>query len=408
MPTEDLMRTALHSYLDALNNLDVDAALALFAQGSTLEDPVGTGVAAAHDRLPVMFTQIPAGSTFTLDTPVRTSHGSSAAMAFSLRTVVDGVPVQVRSLDVMDFDDEGLITHMNAYTGPSDQEFGAKADLDGFEHGYAVANGVRLHYEIGGAGEPLVLLDGFPRTTHALHGIMSELVKRYRVIAVDYRGQGGSDKPADGYDKKTMAKDVYELVRALGYDKVNIAGGDMGGMVAYTFAANHPSATAKLALWDSGPFGPSHATIQAFPPPGAGNTWWYPLSQIDGLPAKLLAGRFRPVIDWAADHFAVHPEKITEQDREIYAQAYASPEAVTAAFATYGAYHQDIADNATYRPLTMPVLVLGNSFTLPFLKSELAAQFPDTARYVTIEDTGHYIAEEQPEALAAELAAFFG
>jgi pimeloyl-ACP methyl ester carboxylesterase len=225
---------------------------------------------------------------------------------------------------------------------------------------------------------------------------------------VDYRGQGGSDKPADGYDKKNMAKDIYELVRALGYDRVNIAGGDMGAMVAYTFAANYPQATGKVALWDGGPFGTFHATMHAFPPPGAGNTWWYPLSQVDGLPAKLLAGRFRPVIDWAIDHFAVHPEKITERDREIYANAYSSPEAVAAAFGTYRTYHQDVADNATYPRLAMPVLVLGNGFTLPFLKAELADNFPDTARYVVIEDTGHYIAEEQPEALAAELEKFFG
>ncbi|WP_179266454.1 alpha/beta fold hydrolase [Asanoa hainanensis] len=402
------MRTRLQSYLDALNARDADAAVALFAPGSTLEDPVGTGVADAHERLPRMFEQVPAGSRFTLDTPIRASHGAAAAMAFTLETVVDGTPVRVRSLDVMEFGDDGLITHMNAYTGPSDQEFDRPPAFEGFEHGYAVANGVRLHYEIGGEGEPLVLLDGFPRTTHALHGIMSELVKRYRVIAVDYRGQGGSDKPADGYDKKTMARDVYELVRGLGYDKVHIAGGDMGGMVAYTFAANHPEATAKLALWDAGPFGPSHATIASFPRSGAGNPWWYPLSHVDGLPAKLLAGRFRPLVDWAADHFAVHPEKITEADREVCARAYASPEAVTAAFATYGAYHQDIVDNATYPRLAMPVLCLGNSSTLPFLKSELADNFPDNAHYVTIDDTGHYIAEEQPEAVAAELEKFFG
>ncbi len=117
--------------------------------------------------------------------------------------------------------------------------------------------------------------------------------------------------------------------------------------------------------------------------------------------------RHRPVIDWAADHFAVHPEKITEQARQIYAKAYDSPEAVAAAFGTYRAYHQDVADNATYPPLTMPAQILGNSFTLPFLRSELAANFSGTTEYVTIEDTGHYIAEEQPEALAAELEKFF-
>lgn len=279
--------------------------------------------------------------------------------------------------------------------------------LEGFEDGYAVANGVRLHYEIGGEGEPLVLLEGFPRTTHALHGIMSELVKRYRVIAVDYRGQGGSDKPADGYDKKTMAKDIYKLVRGLGYDRVNIAGGDMGGVVTYSFAANYPQATNRVAMWEGGPFTPALAgIIDAFPAQGAVNTWWYPLSQIDGLPAKLLTGRFRHVIDWAIGHFAVHPEKITEEDREIYAKAYESPEAVAAAFGTYRTFHQDVADNETYPPLAMPALVVGGS-SLPFMKVEMESRLTD-AQWVHIGDTGHYIAEEQPEALAAELEKFFG
>lgn len=279
--------------------------------------------------------------------------------------------------------------------------------LEGFEDHYAVANGVRLHYEIGGEGEPLVLLEGFPRTTHALHGIMSELVRRYRVIAVDYRGQGGSDKPTDGYDKRNMAKDIYELVRGLGYDKVNIAGGDIGAVVSYSFAANHPEATKKVAMWDGGPFTEALAgIIDGFPKPGRWNTWWYPLSQIDGLPAQLLAGRFRPFIDWAIGHFAVHPEKITEEDREIYAKAYDSPEAVAAAFGVYRTFHQDVADNATYQPLTMPVLVLGG-ISLPSLRMTMESRATD-AQYVAIEDTGHYIAEEQPEALAAELEKFFG
>lgn len=124
MPTEDEMRAAMQKYLDALNIHDVNAALALFAAGSTVEDPVGTGVKDAHERLPQMFEQTPVGTKFTLDTPIRTSQGWAAAMAFSLQTVVDGTPVQVRSVDVMEFDEQGLIKHMNAYNGLSDREFG--------------------------------------------------------------------------------------------------------------------------------------------------------------------------------------------------------------------------------------------------------------------------------------------
>lgn len=120
MPTEEHMRAAMQKYLDALNALDVVGALALFAQGSTVEDPVGSGVALATERLPEMFGQIPDGATFALDTPIRTSHGNAAAMAFTTKVVLGGEPIEVRAVDVMEFNDEGRIAHMNAYTGPSD------------------------------------------------------------------------------------------------------------------------------------------------------------------------------------------------------------------------------------------------------------------------------------------------
>ena len=122
--------------------------------------------------------------------------------------------------------------------------------LPGFENGYADVNGTRLHYVIGGKGAPLVLLPGWPQTWWEFHKIMPALAEKYRVIAVDLRGMGGSAKPPGGYDKKTMARDIYELVRQLGFEKVNIAGHDIGSMVAFSFAANHPGATSKLALLD--------------------------------------------------------------------------------------------------------------------------------------------------------------
>jgi pimeloyl-ACP methyl ester carboxylesterase len=66
-------------------------------------------------------------------------------------------------------------------------------------------NGTRLHYVSGGEGEPLVLLPGWPRTWWQYHKVMPEPARHYRVIAVDLRGMGDSDKPDSGYDKKAMA-----------------------------------------------------------------------------------------------------------------------------------------------------------------------------------------------------------
>ncbi|MFE2546172.1 alpha/beta fold hydrolase [Actinacidiphila glaucinigra] len=279
--------------------------------------------------------------------------------------------------------------------------------IEGFEHGYTAVNGTRLHYVTGGEGEPLVLMDGWPRTVHALREILPRLAQRFRVIAVDYRGQGASDKPAGGYDKKNMAKDVYELIRGLGYEQVNIAGGDIGAMVAYSFAANHPQATKKLAIWEGGPFSQIFIDfISSFPQPDQPNPWWYPLSQVDGLPVKLLAGRFRHIIDWSAEHLALHPERISEESRALYTAAYDTPEAVAAAFGVYRTFHQDLADNNSYPPLTMPVLGLGGQYVA--VVQAMMEGKADDIRFGTIADSGHYIAEEQPAALAAELEKFFG
>ncbi|MGH8653431.1 MAG: alpha/beta fold hydrolase [Gammaproteobacteria bacterium] len=128
---------------------------------------------------------------------------------------------------------------------------------------------------------------------------MPALAKRYRVIVVDIRGMGSSDKPAGGYDKKTMAQDVYALVRQLGYEKVNIAGHDIGSMVAFSFAANHPEATTKLALLDVAHPDESLYDIKMLPEEGKFGAkvdaahpiypWWFAMHQVNELPEKLMA-----------------------------------------------------------------------------------------------------------------------
>ena len=122
--------------------------------------------------------------------------------------------------------------------------------LPGFSSKFATVNGVRLHYVVGGSAEPLVLLPGHPETWWAHHEIMPTLARSFRVVVVDIRGMGGSDKPAHGYDKKRIAEDIYQLTRQLGFTKVDMAGHDMGAMVAFAFAfaANHPEGTANFRL----------------------------------------------------------------------------------------------------------------------------------------------------------------
>ena len=109
----------------------------------------------------------------------------------------------------------------------------ANATIAGAEHHHADLGDVQLHYVTMGQGEPVVLLHGWPQSWYAWRSIMPELAKTYRVIAPDLRGLGDSSHPLDGYDKKTIAHDVWRLLHDhLGLDEFSLVGHDWGGPVA--------------------------------------------------------------------------------------------------------------------------------------------------------------------------------
>jgi pimeloyl-ACP methyl ester carboxylesterase len=295
---------------------------------------------------------------------------------------------------------------LGAGTGVAAADTNREADLPGFRHNYAQVNGVRLHYVTGGRGEPLVLLPGWPQTWWEYHQIMPALATRFRVIAIDLRGMGGSDKPAGGYDKKTMAADIHALVEHLGYEKVGLAGHDIGSQVAFSFAANYPAATRKVAFMDVLHPDEGYYQIPLLPPPGQFSLWWFAFNQVQTLPEQLLTGRFRHLIDWLFANTAFNPDAIDERSRQIYARAYNSPDAIRASNGWYKAFHQDIADGKTYAKLTPPVLGLASVASFEQFKAALPNLATDF-EVVRIDGSGHWLAEEQPDAVARALTQFF-
>ena len=113
-----------------------------------------------------------------------------------------------------------------------------KIDNVTFSHHTASVNGIRMHYVIGGQGDPVVLLHGWPQTWYEWHKIMPALSKNYTVVAPDLRGLGDSSKPFAGYDGNTTAEDIYQLLSQLGLDqKIYLVGHDIGVQTAYSYAA---------------------------------------------------------------------------------------------------------------------------------------------------------------------------
>ena len=275
--------------------------------------------------------------------------------------------------------------------------------LPGFRNGNADVNGTRIHYVVGGKGAPLVLLPGWPETWWSYHKIMPELAKHYTVIAVDLRGMGGSAKPAGGYDKKNMAKDIYELVKSLGYDKAHIAGHDIGSQVAYSYGANFPQGTDKLVMLDvphpdesllSWPMLPAHNSFSDKIDPAHPYVWWFAFHQVKGLPEKMLEGRIRLEQDWFFTYLALDDASIPAHDRSVYEYAYNSADAIRAGNAWYQAFTQDIIDDKGYGKLAMPVLGMGGPGH-EWLKAIMSAKASNFTA-VKVENSGHFVQEEQP------------
>lgn len=275
-------------------------------------------------------------------------------------------------------------------------------------HHTAELGDVRLHYVTCGQGPAVVLLHGWPQTWWEWRRIMPALSQRYTVIAPDLRGLGDSSCPQTGYDKRTVANDIWRLVNGtLGHQRFFLVGHDWGGPTAYALAHAHPDAVEKLAIVDVViPFGTPEALTWG------GKRWHHGFHWVQDLPEALVAGRERTYLSWFYTNLAYNPAAITREDIDEYVRAYSQPGVLRAGFEYYRATPTDIAHNNELMKtkLRMPVLAVGGAGgkgrglqVLENLK-ELATD----VRGGAIPACGHWVPEEQPEELSKALMAFFG
>ena len=148
---------------------------------------------------------------------------------------------------------------------------------DTFTSRYVDAGGLRQHAVIGGDGPPLLLVHGWPETWYAWRLVMPALARDFEVIAVDQRGIGLSDKPADGYDTGTLAGDLVALMDALGHERFAVVGPDTGFAIGYALAADHPDRVERVALAEiPGPPGAVPSPPLFVPAPLNNRLWHIP------------------------------------------------------------------------------------------------------------------------------------
>ncbi|WP_409235669.1 alpha/beta fold hydrolase [Streptomyces sp. PA5.6] len=283
--------------------------------------------------------------------------------------------------------------------------------LAGFTHRWIDADGVRLHAVEGGrpGGPAVVLLAGFPQTWWAWRKVMPALADRFHVIAIDLPGQGHSERPEHSYETHTVAAHVHAAVQALGVSTYTLVAHDVGAWVAFSLALTFEDHLRGVALLDAGI--PGITLPEAIPtdPDRAWKTWHFAFHVVPGLPETLLAGREREYVGWFLQTKALSSDTFDDAELDHYAAAIAADGGLRASLA----YYRDAAESARKnrealerRHLTVPVLGISSSHgSVPDMAASLSPWADDVSRLV-VPDAGHFIPDEQPEAVAAAITDF--
>lgn len=273
----------------------------------------------------------------------------------------------------------------------------------GFKHQYATVNNVKIHYVIGGQGEPLLLVHGFGQNWYMWNRLLPELSKHFTIVAPDLRGVGESAKPVGGYDKKTMSTDLHELMKSLGFKNINLVGHDIGLMVAYAYAAQYPDDVKKVALLDALLPGVEPVWSQV-----RSQAWWFgffgmPHSGeiVDGK-AGLFLTNFWPIVGYVKEPF-------TKAETDEFIRAYSVPGATTGAFNWFAAFNQDAVDNVELmkKKLPMPLLAMGSDHLAGAFLADHSKLVAENVKEVIIHDSGHWIVQEQTDQVQKGLLDFF-
>ncbi|MFE5125258.1 alpha/beta fold hydrolase [Streptomyces sp. NPDC056669] len=284
-------------------------------------------------------------------------------------------------------------------------------DLAGFTHCWVDADGVRLHAVEGGRpnGPAIVLLAGFPQTWWSWRKVMPSLTDRFHVIAIDLPGQGHSERPERSYDTHTVAAHVHAAVKALGVSAYWLVAHDIGAWVAFSLALKFESQLRGVALLDAGIPGITLPEVIPTDPDRAWKTWHFAFHLVPDLPETLLAGRERDYVGWFLKVKALSPDTFEDAELDHYAAAVAVDGGLRASLA----YYRDSAESARKnhealerQHLTVPILGISSSHgSIPDMASSIGP-WADDVTGVVVPDAGHFIPDEQPEAVAAAIADF--
>ena len=291
-----------------------------------------------------------------------------------------------------------------ATSAPTSAAVVVEAFPAGFTSATAQVNGTTLHYVVGGQGPALILIHGFPENWSAFAAVMPGLASKFRVVAVDLRGIGGSVPVQGDHEAATMAEDVHQLALKLGLDRPYVVGHDIGGGVAYAIARLHPDAIRGAMILDV-PIAGVDPWDQIKVNPAL---WHFGFHRAPGLAEKLLAGREAVYFGHFLRDKVADPNSISDEAIARYARAYSQPGQMAAAMNMYRATDGEKFGKERRGPLDVPLVLVGGAVPkkgfgelLPAIAKGLKKTGARSVAVETIAGSGHYVIDEKPAQVAA-------
>jgi len=286
----------------------------------------------------------------------------------------------------------------------------------GFETLRLKANGEEIQLARGGGGPPLLLLHGHPQTRAIWHKVAGALARHFTVIATDLRGYGDSGKPQglpdhSNYSKRVMAQDQVEVMTALGHPAFQVLAHDRGARVAHRMAVDHPGRVQKLVTLDIAPtLAMYEQTNLAF----ATQYWhWFFLIRPFPFPETLIGADPELYLKSTLGGRSAGLAPFTAEAYAEYSRCIRDPRTVHGICEDYRAsagidLEHDREDLARGRKVACPMLALWGSRGVVGHVVDPLAEWRRVAADVRGRalDCGHYLAEEAPEALLAEVLPF--
>ena len=267
--------------------------------------------------------------------------------------------------------------------------------------GIATVNGVAIYYrDIGPRAEPVILLHGFPETGDTFASAVAALGQRYRLIVPDLRGAGLSQRPSSGFEKKTLATDVKELMDQLQVTRAHVIGHDIGARVAYAFAVQYPERLLSLTVAEAFIEGlAGSAEFKRFAPSNPRTQHFERFARVDEAVAEYQGKEEGLVLSFMNSRSK--SRRFIASDVTRFTASLKRDGGLRAAFMAYEALDRDAAFAATAdasRLAKIPALALvcrnpvGNT-----LQRQLEAAGLKNVKGVTLDGCAHWIYEENPD-----------